>query len=276
MIKKKVATLILNRNLPDVTNKLYEHIRKYDDPITDIYVIEAGSDDDKISKYTTWHAKWDAAKVEGLRYNRGMNYGLSKLYKEGRFENYEAFFLLTNDTELENKNNIEILMNILYEHNRIGILSPCSTRWGEINLLNKCDTKYFWFIHNNAYLLRKEFIKSICNFDELNHMKFLFDGTNFRGFGTEHEIIAKAYVNDWSAAITKKVISTENETHLFKKASIIKTDNYQKNIELYIKEGKEWMQKKYGFNSHWAMQQYTKMLYDKFFEYSPHLIMYKI
>ena len=50
MIKKKVATLILNRNLPEVTNRLYEQIRKYDDPITDIYVIEAGSDDDKISK----------------------------------------------------------------------------------------------------------------------------------------------------------------------------------------------------------------------------------
>ena len=211
---KKVATLILNRNLPEVTDKLYEKIINEDNLLTDIYVIEAGSDEDKLSKYTSWYANWDSARIDGLRYNRGMNYGLSQLYKEGRFENYDAFLLLTNDTEFKNKNNVKILSEILNEHKKIGILSPCSDRWGEINLLNKYETKYFWFIHNNAYLLRKEFIKCICNFKEVNHMKFLFDGENFRGFGTEHEIIAKAYANDWSAAITKEVISTENVTEV--------------------------------------------------------------
>ena len=47
---KKVATIILNRNLPDVTNNLYEHIYRFDDDITDIYVVEAGSDPNKLSK----------------------------------------------------------------------------------------------------------------------------------------------------------------------------------------------------------------------------------
>ena len=275
-MKKKVATLILNRNLPEVTDRLYEQIRKNDYNLTDIYVIEAGSDKDKLSKYTTWHATWDSAKSEGLRFNRGMNYGLSQLYREGRFDCYDAFLLLTNDTEFEDRDNIRILTDVLDEHQKIGILSPCSKRWGEINLLNQYDTKYFWFIHNNAYLMRKEFIYSICNLDELNHMNFLFDGSNFRGFGSEHEIIAKAYANDWCAAITKRVVSSENETHLLKNAAVIKTDYYHENLKLYVNEGKFWMKKKFGFNSHWSMQQYAKMFYDKFFEYNPELNIYKI
>ena len=38
----------------------------------------------------------------GLRYGRGMNFGLLKLWKENKFEKYDAFLLLTNDTEFQN------------------------------------------------------------------------------------------------------------------------------------------------------------------------------
>ena len=65
---KRVATVIINRNLPEVTNKLYEHIEKYDKNLTDIYVLEAGSDSNCLSKYVTWHANWPAALKDGLRY----------------------------------------------------------------------------------------------------------------------------------------------------------------------------------------------------------------
>lgn len=89
---KKVATVILNRNLPEVTERLYEHLTKYDGDQTDIYVVEAGSDNSKLSRYFTWHANSDEIIRNGLRYGRGMNYGLSQLQKEGKFEQYEAFF----------------------------------------------------------------------------------------------------------------------------------------------------------------------------------------
>ena len=46
-MKKRVATIILNRNLPIVTNKLYEKIKKYNHKFTDIFVIDSGSDIDK-------------------------------------------------------------------------------------------------------------------------------------------------------------------------------------------------------------------------------------
>ncbi len=275
-MNKRVATIILNRNLPEITDNLCHHLSFHDSDFTDIFVVEAGSDKDKLSKNTTWYADWEQSKKNGLRYNRGMNYGLSKLYLENKFHNYDAFFLLTNDVELEKKASIKIMLEILDEHKKIGILSPCSPRWGEFNLLNEFETKYFWFIHNCAYLVRREFIEAICNFNEINEMKFFFDGENFRGYGSEHEIIAKAYANDWSAAITKRVKATENETHLLEKSALIKTDPYEKNLKLYIEEGKLWMRNKYGFNCHWSMQQYAKNFYDQFFEYNRELSIYRI
>lgn len=273
---KKIATIILNRNLPEVTERLYEHLSKYDGEQTDIYVVEAGSDKSKLSRYTTWHANSDDVLVNGLRYGRGMNFGLVQLLKEGKFDQYDAFFLLTNDTEFKAGPTLSPLVEILNKHSHVGILSPCSERWGERLLLKDQATKYFWFVHNNAYLLRREFIESICDKEKPDVMDFLFDGTNFRGYGSEHELIAKAYANDWAAAITSQVWAAENESHLLDHADQIKTEGYEENLKLYITEGRSWMRKKYGFNSHWSMQQYVKSFYDKFFEFHPEYSQYKI
>ena len=273
---KRVATLILNRNLPDITDRLCEHLHKFDGPETDIFVIEAGSDPDQLSRYTTWHANWPEALSQGLRYSRGMNYGLSQLWKEGKFNQYDAFFLLTNDTELRDEATLAPLMTILDDQPHVGILSPCSKRWGERLLLKNVTTKYFWFIHNNAYLLRRAFIESVCNTEQPDLMHFLFDGTNFRGCGAESELIAKAYANDWAAAITSGVWAEENESHLLDKADLIKTEGYAENLKLYVEEGKRWMRHKYGFNSRWSMQQYVKSLYDQFFEFHPEYKEFKI
>lgn len=147
---------------------------------------------------------------------------------------------------------------------------------GERLLLKDEKTKYFWFIHNNAYLLRREFIESICDKEQPEVIDFLFDGTNFRGYGSEHELIAKAYANDWAAAITSEVWAGENELHLLDHADQIKTERYEENLKLYIAEGRRWMRKKYGFNSHWSMQQHVKGFYDKFFEFHPEYNQYKI
>lgn len=273
---KSVATIILNRNLPDVTDRLYEHLARFDGGVTDIYVVEAGSDRDKLSRNVTWHADTPEVMQNGLRYGRGMNFGLGHLVKEGRFDQYEAFFLLTNDTEFRQNPTLEPLLGILSKHPRVGILSPCSERWGERLLLKQEPTKYFWFIHNNAYLLRREFIESICDRERPNEMEFLFDGSNFRGYGSEHELIAKAYANDWAAAITAEVWASENESHLLDHADQIKTERYEENLGLYVAEGRRWMRKKYGFNSHWSMQQYVKTFYDKFFEFHPEYVQYKV
>jgi len=273
---KRVATIILNRNLPDVTNMLCEHLLLHDGDMTDVFVVEAGSDSGRLSRFATWHANWPDAITHGLRYSRGMNYGLGQLWKEGKFKQYEAFFLLTNDTELQASPTVMPLMTILDQHPRVGILSPCNARWGERMLLKEQPTKYFWFIHNNAYLMRRVFVESILNEDCTDFMNFLFDGSNFRGYHSESELIAKAYANDWAAAITTSVWAEENETHLLKKADLIRTENYEENLSLYVEEGRRWMRRKYGFNSRWSMQMYVKFFYEQFFQFHPEFTKFKI
>ena len=62
--------------------------------------------------------------------------------------------------------------------------------------------------------MRREFIESIREINNPNYMNFLFDGNNFRGYLSESELIAKAYANDWAAAITSLVLAEENESYL--------------------------------------------------------------
>ena len=211
----------------------------------------------------------------GLRYNRGMNYALLKLYQEKRWSNYDAFFLLTNDTELGPGSTIQPLLEIFANHQKMGILSPCSRRWGERYLLLDRPTKYFWFIHNHALLLRREFLESIMPLTNPSLINFIFDGTNFRSYLSESELIAKAYANDWATAITSSVYVEENESYLLEKSELIKTESFDENIKLYLQEGMAWVRDKYGFNSRWAMQQYVKSFYDIFFENNPSLSLYK-
>ncbi len=268
---KKVATIILNRNLPQVTNTLYENIYKFNKKYTDIFVVESGSDEKKMSKYVTWNADWKEAKQNGLRYARGMNFGLSNLWREGKFNNYEAFLLLTNDTEFKNKSFIKTFLNIFKKHPKLGILSPCSKDWGEKKLIRKNSIKYFWYIHNTAYFLRKDFLKDIINLKSPGYLNFLFDGNNFRGYGTESEMIAKAYLNNWAAGITTEVWAEENEKYLKNLSHKIRTDSFEENYKLVVQESEEWMKEKYGFKSKWSMQMYVKTFYDRFFLYNPEL-----
>lgn len=273
---KRVASIILNRNVPEETDHLVEHLERHDGEMTDVFVVEAGSDADKLSRYCTWHVDTEEARRQGLRYSRGMNFALAKLYESGEFRRYDAFFLLTNDTVFEDKATVAPLMDILDDHRFVGILSPCSIHWGERLLMDDAPVKYFWFIHNNAYLMRREFIEAICNEESPDEMRFLFDGSNFRGYGSESEVIAKAYANDWAAAIARDVLVEENESILLHRADVIKTERYEENLKLYVEEGLRWMKNKYGFNNRWVMQMYVRLFYDKFFEYHPDLARYRI
>ena len=267
---KLTATIILNRNLPRETNNLVEHLHKFDKDLTNVFVVEAGSEKDNLSKYCTWHVHSHEVMENGLRYSRGMNYGLLELWNSGNWESYDSFFLITNDTKLPaGQKTIETLQALMNEHPRVGLISPCSEKWGEKDLVGQDSTKYFWFIHNNAYFLRREFVDQLIDTNNPTYLDFLFDGNNFRGYLFESEIIAKSYANDWAAAITTKVFAEEDESYLLDKSHLIKTDNYEDNMQLYVEEGLQWIKKKYGFNSRWQMMQYVKLFYDKFFEYYP-------
>jgi len=119
-------------------------------------------------------------------------------------------------------------------------------------------------------------IQELSNFKKNNYKFGLFDGSNFRGYGTDSELIAKSYANGYACAITSKVWAEENNSYLLNQSDLIKTDNYNKNLQLWVKEGFNWMQRKYGFKSKWDLNFYVKSFYDRFFEQNKNLLKYKI
>ena len=265
----KTASIILNRNLPEVTEKLYETIVKNNPNNTDVFVIESGSDEEKLSKCTTWWANSPETMKNGLRFPRGFNYALSKLFEEKKFREYSSYFLVSNDSEFAENPFIATLQEELEEHPRVGILIPCSKSWGEKRIIGERRTRYFCYGEFISWFVRREFMEAIINYDPSDSKEFFFDGNNFRGYGCAEEMIAKGYANDWATAITTKVMMRENEEHLMTKADLIKTESINENMKKYIREGREWMKKKYGFNYRWSMQVYARIFYDKFFDMYP-------
>ena len=92
----------------------------------------------------SWYANWPEVKKNGLRFARGMNFGLSNLYKENKLKKYDFFFLLANDAEIATENCLAKFEKIFNRHPRLGILSGCASNWGESMLLKKNKTMYFW------------------------------------------------------------------------------------------------------------------------------------
>ena len=266
----KVATLILNRNLPDITNKLYEYVDNNSFK-NDIYVIEAGSNSNNLSKYCSFYNKTNFARRHGLRFNLGMNYGLFELKKKCVINKYDYFLFLTNDVQIKTKNFLKIMIDILNKNPKIGLLSALDIESSDKKLLKDKLFKFFWYAHSSFFIIRQELFFKIVNNNAKNYKQYFFDGNNFRGYCNEMELAAKTYANDYGVAITSKVKYLEQEDLLKFNHDNIKTEDYNKNLELYLNEGINWLKTKYGFNSQWSMIEFTKLYYETFFKNFPFL-----
>lgn len=273
-INKKVACIVLNRNLGKITDKLVLKLKNSHTDL-DVFVVDSGSEEKNKSKFTTWHVDTPMVKEFGLRFGQGMNFGLYQLFITKKLQEYDFIFLITNDVIIRTKNFTTKILKIMLNNPAIGLLSPCGSNWGERLLLKKKTLKFFWFIHNNFYVFRKECLFELLNMGA-NYKKFLYDGDNFRGFMIESEIIAKCYLASWAAAVTNEVIVDENESFLIEKSDLIKTDPFEQNMQKGIKEGEKWIKQKYGFSNPWQMHFYVKYCYDNYFKLFPNNLRYKI
>lgn len=268
-MKKKTAAIILNRNLPEVAENLRNILDRESD-LVDTFVVESGSDSDKLASNYDFYADWPDALTNGLRYTNGMNYGL-KCIRENYAHQYDSYLLLANDTVVLSNNFVESLRHTLLSEPNCGIVSPCGLDWGERLLLQE-TAKAFWYIHNNCYMVSEDFVARVGNISSTHtHNNYLFDGNNFRGFCADAELIAKGYVNDFMSLVTPHALIREDEKLLKERFSLIKTEPTAENMKLYIDEGLTWMKQKYGFNSRWDMNNYCINAYKQFFDWHPTL-----
>ncbi len=263
---KPCATLVLNRNLPDVTDRLVEHLVRHSGDVTDVFVIESGSSPEGRSRHLGFSADWPEATEHGLRFARGFNFGLLELEKRTKYEHY---FLICQDSVFPEEPTVSILLEEMARYPRLGILSPSSADWGEASLIPERELRLFWFINLIGWMVRGSFIDCVKETDESTYLNYLFDGTNFRGYDTDIELVAKAYANDFAAGITKRASFREDKDLTDRMASAMRTEPQRLNRPAMYDEGRRWLRRKYGFNSRWNMVTYAKTFYDQFFEHNP-------
>lgn len=271
----EVATIILSRNLPEVANRLYEQFQRQNNGETDIYVVESGTQQDLLSKYYTSWANWDEALRDGLRYPRGFNFGLLALLGEGKFYNYDYFFLVCNDIRFDVPL-VPILLDEIKRHPRVGIMSPCGSTWAESSSMQPDTTRYVWHINHIAWMVRRSFVEAIMERVKPDPTSFLYDGSNFRGYCADLELIGKGYVNEFATAVTTRAKFDEEVDLLRLQSDLIRTDAFDVNQRRVFEEGHQWLHRKYGFTNRAHMQIYVKHFYDRFFQLYPMLETYRL
>jgi hypothetical protein len=274
-VRRRVAVIILSRNLPEAVDRLVRSIRRYDLDGCDIYVIEAGTDRDKLSQHHTTWANWPEAMREGLRPARGFNLGISELIKAGRLQDYDYLFLLRATVQLDGPV-VSRLLDQMEEHPRVGIISPCGETWPEQELVGPDSLRYVWHINHHAWMLRRCFVDLIIDHHGSSDNGPIFDGSNFRSYGTDTELIVKGYINDYATALSTACLLREDPELLKTRADLIRTDPYDINARKVFDEGFQWMRRKYGFTTRLQFQQYATLWYDRFFDLHPALAPYRL
>lgn len=274
MDQKPIATLILNRNLPAVTDKLVEHLQRWDGELTDVYVIESGSDEDKLSKYKSFWANWPEAMERGLHYCRGFNFGLMELDKLAK---YKYYFMVCGDSVFPEQPTLKMLLERMEKYSKFGIISPLSTDWGENSYFtDESDTKCFWLIPHVSWLFRRTFLDTIIEKKDPSYLNYFYDGTNFRGYDADTELIIKAYKNDFAMAVTSAATFYEELELTDRNADVMKTEAAKVHQQLMYEEGLAWMKRKYGFEGKWKMREWANQVYDEFFKRNPDYTQFKI
>jgi len=266
----KIALIVINRNLPTLTDSLVDGLIQSSSIDICPFVIESGSDVDKLSKYTYRHINSPEIMKDGLRFYRGTNYAFWELNQDLQINNYDYFIVASNDAILESQSgdfSADLVREFSYS-SRIGIVVPCQKSWGEYRLLEKDRRALTWYASSHVFILKKDFVLSLIK-DKKSIDNYIFDWRNYRGFCSDIELIGKAYLLNYSTLITRELIADEETSHKIKYEDLVKTDPYDLNIEKYLEEGREWLWEKYGYVTHWHMWEHTRELYKKFIYKNP-------
>tara|TARA_Y100001973_G_C5201776_1_gene338338 strand:- start:589 stop:1419 length:831 start_codon:yes stop_codon:yes gene_type:complete len=268
---KRSCTLLLQRNLPDVTEKFAENLLRHNSDVTDLYVVESGSDDENLTGYETFHANWEDAKINGLRTGRGFNFGLKTLIEKDL--DYEFIMMATGDTQLPEEPVVKILIDEMDKFPKMGIISPIVWSWNEriTNFVGKKITKAMYVpIPHICWMFRRDAINDIISEKPLSvYDDFLYDGTNFRCYGVDTELMMRMYMNDWMFCVTSATSQKEDYDLTDKNYKKMKTNSHSEHRRLMWDEGLAWFERKYGFKDKHGLNSLLRREYISFFDRNP-------
>lgn len=102
----KTAFIILNHNLPDYTDMLYESLKPYERQDYDLFVLDNGSSPEGMSKHTAF--KLDTNVYMGGGFNAGMQYVLEN-------PQYDSMIFSNNDLTIHPCNHVRTLREEMFE-----------------------------------------------------------------------------------------------------------------------------------------------------------------
>lgn len=101
----KTAAIILNHNLPDYTDMLYESLKPYERDDYDLMVFDNGSNKDGQSKYTTHGIE------NNVYFGGGFNAAMQMVLED---ENYDSMLFLNNDLTIHPYNFVKVLRDEMF------------------------------------------------------------------------------------------------------------------------------------------------------------------
>lgn len=240
----KTAALIATRNRPDLVEAMVSQLRRLVKLPLDIYVVECGSDPDKLSPHTSvWYPDPD---FRGKCF--GHNVALRFAQAAGH---YDYFWVLMNDLVFpEGQDPLAILQATMQSDPRLGILSPIpddqgypgsqSRPQGGWQAVTTCD--YLGFLMRNQALEEVGFLNPAFKYC----------------WGAIHELSFKLYQAGWKVGYSSDTSYHHlgGSTYGQKGTATISREAYQHNARRFAYEyfyntyGKDWDIRFWAYAAH--------------------------
>ena len=158
----KTLAVILNHNLPDETDKLYESLKPHEKDDYDLVVVENGCQDGGKSKYSTFTLD------ENVYFGGGLNIMFQYIIDN---KEYDSLLFLNNDIIVHGYNFVKSLREEMFE-NDFKIISPTIFQpthdqgfWFTMHNWNSKTTRQVKWVDFNAPLIHRDLIEHIGQFD---------------------------------------------------------------------------------------------------------------
>ncbi|MFK7932197.1 MAG: hypothetical protein AB8G22_01725 [Saprospiraceae bacterium] len=156
----RTLAIILNHNLPVLTDNLYESLFPFTKKDFDLMVMDNGSISKLRSKYTSY------SNEKNLFWGGALNVAFKMVLEN---EEYDSLLFLNNDIEWNGEIAVKQLRRELFE-NDLAIVSPCiagnPAPWKQMQNWGTNATRLVKWIDNQAPLFHRKLIEKIVQFDE--------------------------------------------------------------------------------------------------------------
>lgn len=185
----KTLVIILNHNLPKLTDALYKSLSPFQEDLYDLHVMDNGSEKALKSKFSSIFLE------KNIFWGGALNHAFRILQNSPQ---YDSLLFLNNDIEINGHGFVKNLRNTLFEHD-LTILAPCIAgkpqpythmqNWG------RAEPRIVKWIDNQAPLFHRRIIEKIGQFDK----------KLFYGWGQELICYQVCKENNWKIAVSDSV-----------------------------------------------------------------------